>query len=179
VYKAMVRSRPAVRGSRGLPKPFRVALRGVELFFIRPFAYAVAIPLVEIFLERFGLGFPLRDVLFANFETVSWRGSRSYERRQIETVRVSSEVLTPPPIRVPLTQPALSVGVENAEEHEDTPAELEERRISALRHTLLETVAGLREQIHLRHSGYYESQEVIDGVARLIAMPLPRAAESG
>ena len=178
VYKAMVRARPVVSGSTGLQKPLRIALRGVELLFLRPFAYAVAIPLVEIFLERFGLGFPLRHVLFANFETVTWRGSRSYERRQIETVRVNSEILTPRAMQVLLTRPALSAAHESPDVADETPAEREAQRIAALRHTLLETVAGLREQVHLRHSGYYESADVINGVARVIAMPLPRAAAS-
>ena len=140
----------------------------MELFYVRPFSYAVVVPLAEIALERFGLGFPLWSVLLHNYEMVTWMGTRTYKETQIVTSSVAPEVLQPRALNVELTTRRISGAVQTRRRRgtqDDTD------RIQALRHTLLETFEGLRKQVHLRHSGYYESQEVIDAVAGAIAAP--------
>lgn len=168
-YRALVRGRPSLEGALTLRgKMIRRLLRYVELAYVRPFSYVIAIPLVEIVLERVGLGFPLRSVLFRNYEMVTWTRARTYQETQIVTSPVASDILQPRVISVELTERRIPGAVKTTRR---PGTEDDTERIQALRHTLLETMAGLRKQVHLRHSGYYESQEVIDAVAKAIAAP--------
>jgi len=168
-YRALVRGRPSLAGARTLlGKMIRLLLRILELAYVRPFSYVIAIPLAEIVLERVSLGFPLRSVLFRNYEMVSWTGKRTYQQTQIVTRPVASEVLQPRELGVDVTKRRIPRAVRTTRR---PGTEDDAERIDALRHTMLETVAGLRKQVRLRHSGYYESQEVIEAVANAIAAP--------
>ena len=166
-YRALVRGRPSLEDAHtSLGKVIRLVLRFVEFAYVRPFSYVLAIPLLEIVLERVGLGFSLRSVLFRNYEMVTWTGVSTYEDTQIVTSPVASENLQGRVVNVELTErriPAVVKGTHRpGTEHDD-------ERIEALRQTLLGTVAGLRNQVQLRHSGYYESQDIIEAVAETIA----------
>lgn len=162
-YRALVRGQPRFEEARSrIVRAMGVVLRFIELAYVRPFSYVVAVPLIEIVLERVGLGFPFRSVLFHNYEMVTWTGIETYARTQVVTNQVTAEELRPRAIKVNLLQGRIQpVGGHDHKEDDD--------RIEALRHTLLDTARGMRQQVHLRHSGYYESPEIISSVARAIA----------
>ena len=171
-YRAMVRGRPGFDGFRSLTgKCLCLLLRIAEVLYVRPLAYVVFIPLVEITLERFGLGFPLIGLsspFFINFEMVTWTGARAYKTapKSIVTHRVPASALKPRVVAMSLTTRLIPVGQKTGRM---TGTAHDAERIQVLRHTLLETFKGLRDQIKLRHSGYYESQDIIDQVAVAIA----------
>lgn len=165
-YRALVRGRPSLRGVPFGRKLLFLPVRAAELLLIRPFTYAVAVPLVEILLERFGLGFPLRRVLTHNYEMLTWTRRPLYEDA-IEKVSVDAEtleqgqseaaevlVLDAPTAPVAPSAPPLSP---------------ERQRIEDLRETLLDTLGGLKRQVHLSHSGYYQSPVIVEQIARVIA----------
>jgi len=67
-------------------------LRLIELIFNRPFAYAIAVPLLEILLERFGLGFPFRSVMNRNYEMITWTKSDPYAQAIVK-VPIDADLL--------------------------------------------------------------------------------------
>ncbi len=170
-YRALVRGQPSLEGVDGfVGRLIRRLLRYIELAYVRPFSYVVAIPLVEITLERFGLGFPLLSVLFHNYEMVTWTGALTYTDDQIVTSAVGAADLKPRVLAVSLGERKLHV----APKQGTRPGTRQDaERIEALRDVLVATLGGLREQIQLRHSGYYESQHIIEHVAEAIAAPHP------
>ncbi len=176
-YRALVRGRPGLKGVGLVQKIVRTPLRLIEIFLIRPFAYAIVVPLIEILLERFGLGFPFRSVMFRNYEMTTWTRNDPYVG-VIEKVSIDADLLGK----------AQQEAAERAQERADAeqasladgnpptvpaqPKQVTEReRIHELRMTLLETLGGLKKQVHLSHSGYYQAQSIIEGVAALIVSP--------
>lgn len=172
VYRAMVRGRPGFAGAGPIGRPLRAVLRAIELFYVRPLSYSVLVPLVEILLERHGLGFPYRSVLVRNYEMVTWLNRPKYAPSQLVTHKISATELRPRSIHVELSTPRLAAASALPAGSSATPRG---DRIQALRETLLSTLDGLTRQVHLRHSGYYESDDVIGMVARTIAAPRPHA----
>ncbi len=173
-YRAIVRNRPTLRGGRTVTQRLlRVAARYVELAFVRPLSYAGLIPIVEILLERIGLGFSLMEVLFFNHEMVTWTGARTYEDKQILTKHVSEHALRKRVLRVELSESPIPAGTRSGQR---PGSEDDKERIDALRGALIGTLSGLKSQVRLRHSGYYESGEVIEQVALAIAAEGPATA---
>ncbi len=170
-YRALVRGQPSLEGVEGfVGRSMRRLLRYIELAYVRPFSYVMAIPVVEIALERFGLGFPLLSVLFHNYEMVTWTGAKTYADDQIVTSAVGAEDLKARVLNVSLGERKVPV----APKVSTRPGTRQDaERIEALREVLVSTLGGLREQIQLRHSGYYESQHIIEHVAEAIAAPHP------
>lgn len=166
VYKAMIRGRPKITGGP-IGRAVRLVLRVFEIFYFRNFAYAVVVPSAEILLEHGGLGFSLPSVLLHNYEMVSWTQRRGYRNTQIETLDVEAEALKPRPLKVDLTQSTLA-GTIRPKGLRETRHDKD--RIATLRETLFGTLVGLRDQLKLRHSGYYESDEVLKAVSWAIAM---------
>jgi hypothetical protein len=173
VYRAMIRGRPGSEGVKLLGRPIRQILRWIEFLYVRPFSYAVLVPLVEILLERHGLGFPYHSVLVRNYEMVSWLRNRKYTPTQLFVHKISAAELHPRSLNVNLSQQQL-VPASVAAGSGPAPAA---DRVQALRNTLLSTLDGLKKQLHLRHSGYYESENVIWMVARTLAAPSPPATQ--
>ena len=167
-YRALVRGQPTLRGVSLAQKAIRLPIRLIEVVFVRPFTYAILIPLLEILLERFGLGFPLRSVMVRNFEMTTWTRSDPYESAIVK-VSIEADELTGAQAesdRRARRLLRLSQSPERASIRES-----DKDRIHELRETLLETITGLRQQIHLSHSGYYQAPKIIDQVARVIAAP--------
>lgn len=140
-------------------------LRIVELLILRPVAYVIVAPLLEVLLERFGLGFPLRSVLRRNYQMVSWAGLDPYAS-VIQKARIDADDLHPATRRRPAV-PGAPPPLDRARTRSEREREL--ARITQLRETLGETLVGLVQQVHLSHSGYYRSEAIISGVADLIA----------
>jgi hypothetical protein len=175
VYKAMIRGRPIVSaGSNLIAKAVRLVMKTFEIFYLRNFAYAVVVPVSEILLERFGLGFSLPSVLVHNYEMVSWTQKGGYRDTEIATINVEAEALMSRPLQVDLAHSSLSgmTPTKRLRESRD-----DKHRIATLRETLRETLLNLRDQLKLRHSGYYDSEEVLAAIAEAIARPDDLAEE--
>jgi hypothetical protein len=142
--------------------PFRI----FELVILRPFAYVALVPLLEVLLERFGLGFPVSSMLVRNYEMVTWTGRDPYGA-VIEKALVEADDLKvglKPRAKALVEAPAPIERPRNRSERE-----LERERIMNLRTTLGEALSGLVEQVHLSHSGYYKAETILDEVASVIA----------
>lgn len=165
-YRALVKGQPKIKAGKN---PFtwfiRALLRLTELLVVRPIAYLFLIPLLEILLERFGLGFPFRSVLVRNYEMVTWSGRNTYSAQQIVRHEVPDEDLKSNVVKVELTHPSIPAAVRK---DRGLGTELNKERIKELRSTLKDTAKGLQEQIRLRHSAYYESDAIIEQVAKVI-----------
>lgn len=167
-YRALVRGRPRLKGVGAFQLIVRLPLRAIETFFIRPFAYAIVVPLIEILLERFALGFPFRSVMVRNYEMTSWTKRDRYEQA---IVKVPIEAAELERAQYEATHNKDGSAKSPATPGESTPAtrrSVERQRIDDLRRTLLETLGSLKSQVHLSHSGYYQSQRILDDVASLI-----------
>mgnify|MGYP001333531678 CR=1 FL=1 len=147
-------------------------LRVVELLVLRPIAYVIVAPLLEVLLERFGLGFPTWSVLRRNYQMVSWTGRDPYGTALVKA-RIGADELKVPPRRRPSGAAVAPPPVERPRTRTEREQELE--RITRLRQTLGETLLGLVQQVHLSHSGYYKTEVVIERVADVIAAPDPGA----
>ena len=170
-YRALVRGRPALKGVGLVQKVVRTPLRLIEFLFVRPFAYAIAVPLVEILLERFGLGFPFRSVLMRNYEMITWTKHDPYAH-SIVKVSVDADELGKALEEAKALARAERMGEAAPLPSSGEPQTVTEReRIQELRKILLETISGLTSQVHLSHSGYYQAQTILDGVARAIVAP--------
>ena len=161
----------------GVVRPVRTWLQGArqllllpvrifEFVVLRPFAYVALVPLVEVLLERFGLGFPLWSVLVRNYEMVTWTGRDPYGSA-IEKALIEADVLQAALKPRPKLPAAAAAPAERPRTRSDRELELE--RITSLRETLRETLTGLVEQVHLSHSGYYKTETILDEVATVIA----------
>ena len=166
----MVRGQPALTevgfGKRLLYLPLRL----VEVLFIRPFSYAILIPMIEILLERFGLGFPFRSVMVRNYEMTTWTKNDRYGQT-IGKVQVEADELRMAQMEADELQEPLgdASGTEPQPTDKAAGEVSDSDHIKELRKTLLKTIAGLQSQVHLSHSGYYQSQKIIDDVATVIA----------
>lgn len=143
-------------------------LRILELLLLRPVSYVIVAPLLEVLLERFGLGFPLWSVLRRNYQMVSWTGLDPYGPTLVKAP-VEADELQAARRRRPTASAVPPPPVERARTRSERERELE--RITQLRATLGETLVGLVQQVHLSHSGYYKTEAVIGRVAELIAAP--------
>lgn len=158
--------RPVRTWLRGTKQVLLLPLRVFELVVVRPVAYVVLVPLLEVLLERFGLGFPTRSLLMRNYEMVTWTGRDPYGPA-IEKALVEADDLQVPPRPRPKVPDSAAAPVDRPRTRSEREQELE--RITTLRRTLGEMVAGLIEQVHLSHSGYYRSTTILDQVASVIA----------
>jgi pimeloyl-ACP methyl ester carboxylesterase len=135
-----------------------------ELTLLRPWVYVAAAPLVEMALEKYVLGFRWRQVLVRDHEMVSFRQEKDwYPADVVVRVDVTNDLLPAlteklrerrPPIEM-MSPPGMNG---NGERHAE-----------ALRSTVSSVARNLVGQVRLRHSLYYESDEVIGRVADLIA----------
>lgn len=167
-YRAMVVGRPSLRGVESIPgAAWRLVLKYLELAYLRPFAYVIVVPALEVLLERVALGFPLRQLAFTNLEMVTWVEADTYDwGSQVTKHRVSASSLLKRNLKVGLAEKSIGAALERRR----TP-DSRRGRVHALRKTVFETLSGLKEQVHLRHSGYYTSPQVIDEIANTIAAP--------
>lgn len=167
-YRAMVVGRPSLRGVESIPgAAWRLVLKYLEFAYLRPFAYVIVVPALEVLLERVALGFPLRQLAFTNLEMVTWVEADTYDwGSQVTKHRVSASSLLKRNLKVGLAEKSIGAALERRR----TP-DSRRGRVHALRKTVFETLSGLKEQVHLRHSGYYTSPQVIDEIANTIAAP--------
>lgn len=160
--------RPVRAWLRGLRRVLLLPVQAVEILVVRPIAYVIVVPLLEVLLERFGLGFPLWAVLTRNHDMVTWTVRDPYGSAIAKApIRADDlhQVVKPRPT-IPAAAPAAIEHARNRSERE-----LELQRITKLRETLRETATGLVKQVHLSHSGYYKTDMVIDQVADVLAAP--------
>ncbi len=168
-YRALIRGRPSMKKAGLVKKVVLLPIRFIELFFIRPLAYAIVVPLLEILLERFGLGFSFRSVMVRNYEMTTWTPRDPY-KQAIERVPIEPEVLEQAQIESdePQEQPQHDASAP-LPAHGASREVSDKERIDELRTTLVATFGGLKDQVHLSHSGYYLAQKIIDDVASVIA----------
>jgi len=164
-YRAMVEGRPSLKNVESIPVALGLSLlKYVEFAYVRPLAHILVVPFIEFLLEWKVLGYPFLRLSFTNLEMVSWMwDTETYDKKtQVVPWPVSAHSLR----RLGVTLAKDRIGV--AEERRRAP-DRRRARVHALRQTLLQTAKGLMDQVHLRHSGYYESPQVIDDVAKTIA----------
>jgi pimeloyl-ACP methyl ester carboxylesterase len=142
-------------------------MRVVEFLFIRgPFSVLVA-PLAEALTERFVLGFPIRKVLYNDYEMVDIETDNEYvsaeEGGAIRRVNVSAELL--PAIREKLSEwrPTSVLADESTEDRS-----AKDRHIATMRGLIQGVTKDLSNQMALRHTVYYETDSIIDRVATVL-----------
>lgn len=131
--------------------------RLAEFVFLRPFVLGVASKVVEVLLERGALGFTFWKLLWNDYEMEDLDRRRAYPRELFERHDVT---------------PVLAATLRAEAEHEmrllpDPAQNLQgmERHAHNFRQTLEEVLRNLREQVRLRHSAYYKSDEIVERVA--------------
>lgn len=149
-------------------------LRIFEVFIIRPIFYVAVLPLLEVLLERFALGFSTHSVMFRNYEMVSWTGKDPYAE-SVQRVQVPAALLRSASSRdhamTDRIQDIASRRLVLWNSEVDSRPQTSDERIAQLRFVMTEAATGLKQQVHLSHSGYYTSPEIIAAVAERIAAP--------
>jgi len=151
----------------------RLITRVFEFIFVRPLAWILVLDLLEALLERYVLGFRWLGILFVDYQMADLKKGRAYPPTLVERIDVSDQLLpeiqakqaevaaapavAPAPGSVPVLVPPAQI-----------PAE-EERRVRGVFQRLDMVKRNLMAQIRLRHSVYYQNQDVIERVAEVLA----------
>lgn len=139
--------------------------RGMELVLLRPFTEGIALRLLSVILERFLLGFSWPSLLIWDYEMADLDRGTAYPRGVLRRVDVTEHLVG-----------ALRAHQEAAGAQGVLPVVGEvdgatgvARRAATLRATLVEVARGIKQQVRLRHSAYYTSQEVVTAVAAVLS----------
>lgn len=142
---------------------FRRVGRVLEVVFLRPFVVGIVLPAASVMLERYVLGFPWWLLMMFDHEMADLDAGRAYPPWLLRRVDVTRHLLPLLTLRPdagraarPLEPPRS--GLSGAD-----------RRAMGLRHTLVSVGRDLAQQVRLRHSMYYESDEVVRLAAEAIA----------
>ncbi len=128
--------------------------RLLEFAFIRPFVTGVFLKAIEMPLVVFSLGFSVWRTLFQDFEVGS--AENSY---------YPTDLLVRQSLNIHPRMTALAVPVSSDVGHHDDGIESEVAPPRGLRLSVGEITKELATQVRLRHSAYYDNDEVIDSVA--------------
>lgn len=138
--------------------------RALELAFLRPLMLGVFLKAAEMFLERVSLGVPIWRSLFFDHTVAPLRENPYYPRRLLVQERLD------------LRPTAASLPESPDGEEVDAPARGsgQPRRLHL---SLKEVTDEIKRQVRLRHSAYYENEEVVVRIAELVSgEPLQPAA---
>lgn len=127
-----------------------------ELLFVRPLVIGAALPVLGMLLQKIVLGFPAWRTLFFEYvvapgSACPYRASCSLLHRELE-VAVARGEFDPEHLSPSLNK-------------HDVPSEA--RRVD-LHASITEVIAEIKRQVRLRHSGYYESEEVLSKVVEYL-----------
>lgn len=146
----------------------------IETLWVRPVAMVLGVPVLEILVERFGLGFNRFNSIRGNYEMVSQRDRdfRFYPESVVRRVDVTTTL-------IPALRERLHAGVEleldEISDPDGSGATTEDgirshaEHVDELGRAVKNITAGLKHKFHLRHSLYYTSEAVLDLVADEIA----------
>ena len=166
-YQALLVGRPAIRGAGFWKSLLILPYRVIEFVYLRPIVYVIIVPLVEVLLEMFGLGFPFRSVMVGNFEMVTWTLGKK-ETSGIKTVSVVPSDADQTKVQLARRNGAISV-----------PTRRTTRSNHEMREIMIETFNSLRGQVRLAHTGYYTDSAVITKVAETINGPAQKPDTDG
>lgn len=136
----------------------------LERIALRPVVVGLLLRFLEIFLERYMLGFSWPRVLIFDHEMADLDHGKEYPATVIERVDVSEalrESLYHQPASVPVWWPLPVPGAEKLDG--------DARRVLTLKESLRVLFRDILSQVKPRHSEYYESDAVLEKVADVIA----------
>jgi hypothetical protein len=138
-----------------------------EQILVRPLAWILVLDLLEALLERYVLGFRWLGILFVDYQMADLENGRAYPTSVVQRVDVSDQLM--PQIQAAVAEAALPDRAPPVEPIAEKGEE--ERRRRTILERLDEVAKNLKAQIRLRHSVYYQNQEVIERVAETLAGP--------
>jgi hypothetical protein len=148
-----------VEGAWGLPG------RLFERVVLRPFVDGVVLKLLAVALERFVLGFSWPAVLFGDYEMADLDRGKAYPKSVLVRLDVTEDLV--PVLRNKQASQRAWTALPVVEETPELSGP--GRRSETLRETLREVLRGLKAQIRLRHSAYYESDAVLERLADVLS----------
>ena len=131
----------------------------LERIFLRPIIVDLFLRVIEIILERYALGFSWLSVLFFDYEMADLKRGKEYPSSIFERKDVSDYLL--PILR---TKEIRAIHSEIYESEEKALKGVE-RHVATLRESLKAVIGDITSQIKLRHSLYYENEEVLERLA--------------
>ena len=129
----------------------------LEFCFVRPIFTGLILRIAEMVLEKVSFGVSWIGVCFRDYRMVDLGNDRAYPASVLSTLDVTGDILPVLHERQSIVAPPIAMATDGGHRESNT-----------LLQSLINLKDSIKDQIQLRHSMYYESEQVIARVAGVI-----------